>query len=254
MSECEYVTQHLIQVPTQTVAGLSLFLVTFFTWPFLPPTPSSSSLCYFQRAATSVFYTLLTFFYRFRNPTATLPLLYDNSHAKFVRYLLVGIHDRRSSLFSVFYRSHTPVHVYTYPPAPMRPPQQIPHERPSFHQKHNNKHPLVEPFSTSQNAPSRVWPPVPAFSRQEARLPPSALTSSPMAGSSPRGQAPTPVSRSRMSTRSVGSTHNLRMDSGLASPELQMRPSHVRRQDSGRSVFTSSQSGSEDSVRFYSIQ
>ena len=154
----------------------------------------------------------------------------------------------------MFYRSYTPVPVYSHPPTPMRPPQQIPYERPSFPQKHHNKHPHVEPFSTFHNAPSRVWPPVPAFSRQEARLPPCALTSTPMADSSPRGQAPTPMSRSRMSTRSVGSTHRPRMDSGVSSPEPQMRPSHVRRQDSGRSVFTSSQSGSEDSVRFSPFQ
>ena len=42
-----------------------------------------------------------------------------------------------------------------------------------------------------------------------------------------------------------------KMDSGASSPELYMRPSHVRRQISGSSVVTSSPSGSDDSVRLF---
>lgn len=85
-------------------------------------------------------------------------------------------------------------------------------------------------------------------------MPPSVLSSTFVADSSLHGQAPTPVSRTRMSTRSVGATHSLRMDSGHSSPELHKRPTHARRlirQDSGRSAVTSSSSGSDDSVRAF---
>src|SRR5258706_14704497 len=60
-----------------------------------------------------------------------------------------------------------------------------PHDRSSFSPKHHNKHPLVEHFLTSHNAPPRVQPPIPAFSRLEACLPPSALSSTFVAYSSP---------------------------------------------------------------------
>ncbi len=103
-----------------------------------------------------------------------------------VRYLLVGIHDHRSPLFSTFYRLHTSISVYPQLPSPLqslRKTLTIAHHY--FSKKTHNKPLLVEDSLISQNAPSRVWLPVPATSRQEACLPLSALTSTFVAHSSP---------------------------------------------------------------------
>ncbi len=103
-----------------------------------------------------------------------------------VRYLLVGIHDHHSPLFSTFYRLHTSISVYLHLPLPsqsLRKTLTIAHHY--FSKKTHNKPLLVEDSLISQNAPSRVWLPVPAASRQEARLPLSALTLTFVAHSSP---------------------------------------------------------------------
>ena len=48
-----------------------------------------------------------------------------------------------------------------FPPSfAFAPPQENPYDLSSFSQKRHNEHPLVEPSSTFQYAPSRVRPPV----------------------------------------------------------------------------------------------
>ena len=165
---------------------------------------------------------------------------------KICAWLRVGIHDHRSSLFYIFYRSYTPIPVYPHPPAPMHPLSKTLSSLISS--KYHNKHPLVDPLSTSQNAPSHVRP----FLRRVCALSTVFFdfdSHGRLATSSWPG--PNPMSPARISTRSVGGTHISRMISGLGSAELQMQPSHVRCQVKRRSAVASSPSVSEDFVRVY---
>jgi len=103
-----------------------------------------------------------------------------------VQYLLIGIDDHHSLLFSTFHRLYTSISVYLHLPLPsqsLRKTLTIAHHY--FSKKTHNKPLLVNDSLISQNAPSHVWLPIPAASRQEARLPLSALTSMFVAHSSP---------------------------------------------------------------------
>ena len=86
-------------------------------------------------------------------------------------------------------------------------------DRPAFPQKHDNKHLLSGPFQPprTHRRASTLFQAEGAFSTTSTLVADSSL---------PQGQAPTPVPRTRTSTRSVGGTRTSRVDNGLRSPTL----------------------------------
>ena len=93
-------------------------------------------------------------------------------------------------------------------------------------QKRHNEPLLVEHSLISEDAPSRVQPSL----STPIRPPPSVLTWTFVADSSPQGRAPSLVSRTQTCTRIVGGTHIPRVDRGLSFTDLQIRPSYAERQ------------------------
>ena len=87
--------------------------------------PSSPPFCCFQQTTTTITYASPMPHLPSTIVPVTLPPLRDDSHPNFVRYLHVGIHDRRSPSPYIFYRSHTPITVYSHPATPMHPSGKI---------------------------------------------------------------------------------------------------------------------------------